>query len=72
MFLCAHHVDVELIEASEGRLCDLPQREHEANSGEGAFTTGQRPHVTHTIVLSARRLHLHTARTGLSVFAINL
>lgn len=58
LFLCTHHVDVELIEASEGRFCDLPKGEHETNRGEGAFTTRQRPHVTHTIILPARRLYL--------------
>lgn len=58
LLLCTHHVDVELIEASEGRLCDFPQGEHEANSGEGALAARQRPHVTRTVILPTRRLHL--------------
>lgn len=62
IFLCAHHVDVELIEASEGRLGDLPEWEHEANSGEGAFATRQRPHVAYIIFLAARRIYLYQKR----------
>ena len=59
LFLCTHHVDVKLIEASEWGFRDLPQGEHEADSGEGAFPTRQRPHVTHAIILPARRLYLY-------------
>lgn len=54
-----HHVDIELVEASEGWLGDLPQGEHEANSGEGAFATREGPHVTHAIILPSRRLYLY-------------
>lgn len=63
--LWAYHVDVELIEASEGRLGDFPQREHEANRREGAFAPGQGPHVARTVVLSARRRHLYVCQNRL-------
>lgn len=57
--VCFHHVDVELVEASERRFGDLPQRQHEANGGEGALATGQRPHVAYLVVLAPRRIHLY-------------
>lgn len=57
-FVRAHHVDVELVEASERRLGDFPQRQHEADGGEGALAAGQRPHVARAIFLPAWRLHL--------------
>lgn len=51
------HVDVKLIQAPEGGLCDLPQGQNEADCGEGTLSSRQRPHVANAVVLSARRFH---------------
>lgn len=54
----AHHVDVKLIQTPEGRLGDLPQRQHEADGGEGALASGQQPQVAHAVPPPAGRLDL--------------
>lgn len=69
LLLCTHHVDVKLIEASEWGLGDFPQGEHEANSGEGALAARQRPHVTRTVILPTRRLHLLQVSQQAVIFA---
>lgn len=54
----SYHVNIELIEAAERRLCDGPKGENKANSGEGALAPGQRAHVTQVSLFSLTRLHL--------------
>lgn len=54
----SYHENIKLVEAAEGRLCDGPERENEANGGEGALATGQRAHVTQVGFVSLTRLHL--------------
>lgn len=51
------HIDIKLIQASEGRLCDFPQGEDEADSWERTLSPGEGAHVTHATVLSTWRLH---------------
>lgn len=54
----SYHENIKLVEAAEGRLCDGPERENEANGGERALATGQRAHVTQVGFVSLTRLHL--------------
>lgn len=36
----SYHKNIKLVEAAEGCLCDGPERENEADSGEGALAAG--------------------------------
>lgn len=54
----SYHVNIELIQAAERRLCDGPKGENKANSGEGALAPGQRAHVTQVGLFPLTRLHL--------------
>lgn len=56
----SYHIDVKLVEAPEGGLSDLPEGEDKTHCREGSLSSRQRPHVTHTVVLTAWRLHLYT------------
>lgn len=51
------HVNIKLVKAAKRGLRDGPEREHKANSGEGALASRQRAHVTQISFVSLAWLH---------------
>lgn len=56
------HVNIKLVQAAERRLCDFPECQNKADSGEGAFPPRERAHVTDAVHLLTRRLHRNGQR----------
>lgn len=59
-----YHVDIKLVQASEGRLGNGPQREDEAHGGEGALAAGEGSHVVESRSVPLSRLHLECVNRG--------
>ncbi len=53
-----YHVDIKLVQAPEGRLCDLPESQDEADRGEGALASWEGTHVIHVVFFLTGGFHL--------------
>lgn len=68
--ISGYHVNIELVKTAERRLCDGPERENEANGGEGALASGQRAHITQVGLVSLTGLHLQRRRHQFTLYQL--
>lgn len=58
--LTLYHIDIILIQASERRFSNRPQRKNEANHGKRTFTSDQDPHAIKSSFVSLSRLNWYS------------